>query len=105
MSQGTVIWKGKSGKTYEFEVWGKNTTWNEVACVYTVTRKLADGRYGCIYIGETDNMRNRFSGHENESCFDRHNWTHVCTYRENNSDERLRIEADILANYNWPCNG
>ena len=75
------------------------------ACVYAVTRVGPGGSTRRIlYVGETEDIAERFSAHHKKSCFDRDGWTHVCTLKEPDAGRRARIEADLIRSYNPVCN-
>ncbi len=99
---------GKSGEKYTFEVFRKDSLWNEVAAVYLVTKRTikADGggSHTHIYVGQTENLKERFANHHKEECFTQHGANCVCVFQVSSEQSRLAIEADILAAGEWPCN-
>ena len=98
---------GKSGAKYTFGVYGYPGEWNEVAGVYLITKRVVTGSSGShsqIYVGETDNLKERHSGHHKESCFKRHGANCLCFLPETSGQRRLAIEKDILDGGTWPCN-
>lgn len=104
--QETVTLTGASGKQYvAVDVYPRYSSWNSVAGVYLILRKLASGRYDTLYVGETDDLAERIANHHKMSCFEQHGWTHLAFLSEGNARTRLIIEADILRGYRWPCNG
>jgi predicted GIY-YIG superfamily endonuclease len=103
-STSTIQFKGASGTSWTFKIYSKSTKWNPVPCVYVVTKDTSSG-HTVLYVGETEDMADRFSGHHKESCFKRNGWTNVCTYREPSQTKRRQIEADLLKNRNPVCNG
>ena len=110
MSYGTQTQKetitaiGKSGTKYEFQVFPWGTSFNAVAAVYLVLKKQA-GKYPVLYVGETEDLKERFENHHKQGCFDRNGKTHVGVLQEGIGTRRLRIEADLVANYNPPVTG
>lgn len=107
---GTVVFEGKSGNKYTFDVYEWGTPFKEGdAAVYFVTKRAkdADGtfRLTSIYVGETGNLANRFDNHHKQNCFNENGVNCVCILGETNEDTRLKIEADLIDNYNPPCNG
>lgn len=100
----TVTATGKSGTTYEFQVFPWNTSFNPVAAVYMVL-KTHSSQYTILYVGETDNLKERFDNHHKQPCFDRNGKSHIGVLREDGESRRLRIEADLVAGYNPTCNG
>ncbi len=69
-------------------------------------RKKTDGSYSykIIYIGQTDNLKERHSSHHKQECFDNNGATHLCVLIEQLQKERLRIECDLINNYQLICN-
>ena len=106
--EGTITFGGKSGRKSEFEIWPFNTSWNAVAAVYAVTHsrptETGGKTHDPIYIGETDDLKERLGNHHKADCFRKHNANQVCVHQEFTAQNRITIEADILANYNWVCN-
>lgn len=100
-----VAVNGKSGSSYKFGVYSRNNRWNPVAGVYLVLKKGNAGRYAPVYVGETDNLGDRFQCHHKQPCFDHHGWTHLGFLKEIDVRRRLVIERDILKNFPWVCNG
>ena len=99
---------GESGKVYTFEVYSYDASWNEVAAVYLVTKRMqkpdGGGSHTHIYVGQTDNLKERFSGHHKEDYFVLSDANALCVLQESSEQHRRRIESDILAGGNWPCN-
>jgi hypothetical protein len=99
---------GKSGAKYTFEVYHKDSSWNEVGAVYLVTKRTikpdGGGEHMHIYVGQTENLKERFANHQKEECFASHGANCVCVSQVSSEQSRLAIEADILAEGKWPCN-
>lgn len=106
--RGTINWKGASGKTYEFEVWDYDTTWNSVACNYVVSRRVKNPdnnwTHTALYAGESDDLKDRFSAHHKAKCFQEHAANILCVRQETNGDTRLLIETDLINSLNPVCN-
>lgn len=107
-SLGTIDYKGLSGKTYTFNIYDLNSSWNEVSVVYLVTRAFTkeNGKlyHSLIYIGQTDNLKERFSNHHKQNCFNIKNANRLCLIVENNEAVRLQIESDLIKGNKAPCN-
>lgn len=101
----TLSLKGASGRQYEFDVYPLDTEFNSVGAVYAITKRDASRNHTVIYIGQTDDLSERFDNHHKASCFYRHSANCVCIRAENNEETRLAIEKDLIANYNPTCNG
>ena len=99
---------GKSGKEYTFEVYSYDASWNEVAAVYMVTKRVkkpaGGGSHTRIYVGQTDNLKERFSGHHKEDCFVLYDGNALCVLQESSEQRRRLIESDVRGAGNWPCN-
>ena len=74
----------------------------DFACVYAIVvgNKL-------IYVGITDSINTRMSGHHKVDCWKRYSSDTkiLYFYRESNQATRESIEAGIIKAYNTPCNG
>ncbi len=105
---GTLVLTGISGRKHTFEVYEYGTNFGLVACVYTVTRQSPAGlgnSHTVIYVGQTENLGDRFTGHHKEHCFRSHRANRICVLRDNDERSRLAIEMDLVAAYAPPCNG
>jgi hypothetical protein len=106
-SLGTLTLTGASGTKYEFEVYLKETTFNDVGAVYAVTSrfKIPTGfNHNVVYIGQTGDLSKRFYDHHREECFDRRGWNCICVHRDNNEASRLKKESDLIEGQNPICN-
>ncbi len=105
---GSIDFKGKSGKSYEFDIYPFDSEWNEDAAVYVVTRRYKNQQekltHALIYVGETDNLKERFSNHHKASCFTENNANCLCIHLDTSESSRLEKEADILATRSPKCN-
>jgi hypothetical protein len=109
--QGTVTATGGSGRQYVFDVYPwddldvpKGTAFSPVGAVYLVLRKIAQGNYDILYVGQTANLTGRFDDHHKQACFDRNARTHIGVLRCGQERDRLAIEADLLNRYKTVCN-
>ncbi len=119
--------QGKSGRHYQFEMYEFNTNlddlddFDNVDCVYIYIGKNKEYIYheenlddlDRIYVGETDNLKERSQQHNNASderdsdiCIQGYDITHIFLCRESNKSKRTAIEDDILKNtdYSWRWN-
>ncbi|MCF7734222.1 MAG: hypothetical protein K9M98_02740 [Cephaloticoccus sp.] len=95
---------GKSGTKYKFGVYPYDTEWKEIGAVYVVSRRDNGGNHTFIYVGRTDNLKERHGNHHQADCFKRHNRNCLCVLVEQSQARRIAIEADLLASRIWPCN-
>ncbi len=100
---GTVTFTGASGKTYTFTAYTLDTTFNEVGAVYIFT-KQENRAYTPLYIGRTNNLKQRISNHEKWPCVRRYGVNSICVLVESSALSRLQIESDLLDMGNPPCN-
>ena len=106
---GSLEIAGASGTKYSFAVYSLDTSWNEVAAVYVVTKRTpkpgGGASHSFIYVGQTDNLKERHMNHHKAECFTKHGANCLCVLVEEREETRLRIEADLLKGNMWPCNG
>ena len=58
-----------------------------------------------LYIGETDNLTQRFNNHEKWPCAQQHGVTHIHVHNKSTSQLDRRLEKDdLIAHWNPPCN-
>lgn len=95
---------GKSGTKYKFGVYPYDTEWKEIGAVYVVSTRKSAGNHTFIYVGQTDNLKERHGNHHKADCFTRHNRNALCVLVDNSQQRRVAIEADLLASRTWPCN-
>ncbi len=102
-----ATFKGKT-RSYNFEVYSLDTTFNTVGAVYIFTKRTVDSSgkdtYTSIYIGQTDSLADRIPNHEKWSCIKRSNSNCICIHRDENEQSRLKKEADLIAVNDTPCN-
>ena len=104
------IFYGKSGTSYEFEVYPIGTKFNVVSGVYIYTKRHIDPQnnkivHTLLYIGETDSFKRRI--HEDDyggkRCTLRNNPDCICVRLESESN-RSDVEQDLIDNYTIRCN-
>jgi predicted GIY-YIG superfamily endonuclease len=93
---------GRKHMPFAGQIYSFNTTWNPVPGVYGIM----NASYQMIYIGQTDNFQRRMTEHANdrEHCMHRHGPTYACAEVIHDQGERDRREAQLIAEYNPPCN-
>lgn len=99
----TITLQGASGRTYDFDVYPWNTSFNAIGAVYAVLNQNGSN-FTILYIGQTGDLSDRFDNHHKQGCFDRHNKTHIAIHPEPSESRRFDIEADLVRNYSPPCN-
>jgi hypothetical protein len=106
---GTLKLIGASGQEYSFDVYPSDTDWNDnIACVYYVSKRTrrsnSSGNHTKIYVGETDDIKDRFSSHHKMSCFESHRYNAISILQESGRQKRLDIESDLIDALQPPCN-
>jgi hypothetical protein len=102
----TITHKGSSGNTYEFNVYTSDTEWrNGVACVYYVSKRDSAGNHTHLYVGETEDLKNRHLDHHKQKCFERGGYNCISILMESNATKRLQIERDLVRVLTLPCQG
>lgn len=102
-------WIGYSRKRYKFEDiaitgYGDGSNpWPRRAAVYKFSR-LENGRYHAIYIGQTDNVADRFAHHEKISCIQENGATHIHLWYNTMYATRITVETDLVHVNNPRCN-
>lgn len=100
-----VRWRGRTG-VYDMKVYAVGQgTWNDVPGVYIFCNPVPGG-WRPIYIGQCDSFRDRLTAnHHKWPYIAQHGATQVHAMVVRGGEvERRRIEADLLAFYNTPCN-
>ena len=104
----TLTLIGASGSKYAFDIYPDDETVPAVAGVYFVSARTEkeDGGYSHshVYIGESENVAERINGHHKKDCFTQNDANCVSIHPDDDSQSRLDKEANLIANYNPPCN-
>ena len=104
---GTISTSGQSGKPYSFNVLSLDSNFDEIPAVYVVTNRHKSGdRYShtFIYIGQTDNLKERIENHHKQDCFDKNDANAICVHQEYSEKKRLTIESNLIEAKNPLCN-
>ena len=106
MAEKTIIWKGKSGKEYKYWIYPLGTSFDAVAANYIYSRETSPSNWSCIYVGETENLKERpLEGHHKETCIRGMGATHIHAHTNSAGQAARRAEeADIIENYSPDCN-
>lgn len=106
---GTLTLTGASGAKYEFTVYPFGTDFEAIPAIYYISKRTeksdGGGNHLEIYIGETNNLSERFDNHHKASCFRRYKANALSIRQESNESKRLKIEKDLIDAYKPPCNG
>ncbi len=104
MANETVNWPGASGTKYKYWVHSLDTTFKDQGGNYIFAKKTASGKWTPVYIGETESLSDRLPNHDKLPCVRRNGGTHIHAHTSGGQRERRAEEADLLANFNPPCN-
>jgi hypothetical protein len=105
MAEKMIMWPGASGKQYKYWIHPINTSFKGSPGNYIFAKETSPERWIPIYIGETDNIKERLSNHEKMPCVKRHGRTHVHIHNSSSAEELRRAEeSDLIANWDPPCN-
>ena len=99
----TVTLQGKSGRSYDFDVYPWNTSFNRIGAVYAVLKRNASN-FTILYIGQTNDLSERFDSHHKQGCFNHNGKTHIAIHPESSEPHRFDIETDLARKYSPTCN-
>lgn len=103
---GVIDVRGCSGNTYNFNVYKYGTKFKKIGAVYIILNEYDpfDPFEDLIYVGQSEDMSERFDCHHKEQCFQKHYANYIGIHSESEEDTRLDIEKDIYDEYSPPCN-
>ena len=100
-----VKWTGKSGREYTYWLYKIGTSFSAVPANYIFCEETTENKLRSIYIGQTGDLSERFDNHHRMPCIKREGATHICTHKSSSEEDvRMTEEADLIANYDPPCN-
>ena len=100
-----VTFTGQSGGKYKFEVYPRETTFNDVGGVYVFSKRGSQGTHTPLYVGQTHSFEyRRLAHHEKWECADPLGGNVICVHQENNEVQRKAKERDLIDAYQLPCN-
>ncbi len=95
---------GKSGKTYDFNVYGNDMRFNDfIPGVYLISREET-GDEKAIFLGETDNVDLALKKHEQQSCFNEHGYNRISFHKNASREVREAIVTDLEPALKPVCN-
>jgi hypothetical protein len=105
---GDMTFRGKSQVDYLFTASSLDTQFAEVGAVYFITRRFVnehgEALYEGIYVGHTANLAEFNTRNRVHSLCEKLGANCICVHREDSEDDRVAIEADLIAEYIPPCN-
>lgn len=106
---GELVLEGASGASYTFSVYPWGTNFKAIAGVYYVSKREAKsdggGTHTKIYVGQTEDLSERFDNHHRADCFRRHGANCISVHLDDDEDSRLAKESDLINALDPPCNG
>ena len=100
-----VTFTGQSGGKYKFEVYPRETTFNDVGGVYVFSKRGSQGTHTPLYVGQTHSFEERrLAHHEKWECADPLGGNVICVHQENSEAQRKAKAHDLIDAYQLPCN-
>jgi predicted GIY-YIG superfamily endonuclease len=105
LSERTIEWDGISGKTYTYWIYETGYIFANQPGNYVFARETESGRFKPIYIGQTDDLSERFDNHHKMSCIRRNGATHICAHKSSENESTRRAEElDLIKRWKPTCN-
>lgn len=97
-----------SGTGYAFIAYPLDSSFGNDGAVYVFSQRTTDatgkGTHKLIYIGETGELGDSIINHEKWPCIRQYGANCICVHPDADAQGRLRKKADLIQNYNPPCN-
>ena len=105
MAERSIKWVGHSGKEYTYWIHGIDTGFSTSPANYVFAKTTKPHKLLAIYIGETEDISERFNNHHKVTCIRDNGATHICVHK-GSDDKKVRCEeeSDLIANYHPVCN-
>jgi len=100
----TIEWTGESGQTYKYWIYPIGHTLKAEAGNYIFARETKPNTYAPVYIGQTENLNERFDNHHKKDCINGQKATHIHAHLNAKKQARLDEEADLIAKWQPFCN-
>ena len=101
----TILWQGKSGTKYKYWIYPIGHSLKAEAGNYIFTKETQPGSWRPIYIGQTENLDERFDDHHKAGCIRSNGATHIHVHLNSSKPARLAEERDLILRWNPVCNG
>ncbi|HEX7926099.1 MAG TPA: GIY-YIG nuclease family protein [bacterium] len=99
MTTGTCTLTGLSGQSYPFRLYTRSAGWKSRAGLYAFATHSPEG-LEILYIGESENLATRISGHEKRGWAERYGAQFVMALPfEGEASSRKSAEADLIRAY------
>lgn len=100
----TCAWTGASGATYNYWVYPVGQPLKGEAGNYIFARLDERRRWVPVYIGQTNDLSERFDYHHAMDCIRRNGATHIHAHLNHDARARLSEETDLRASHWTSCN-
>ncbi len=101
----TFTWTGKSGLSYQYQIYPMGTSLNDLPGNYVFARESSPNRWAAVYIGQTENLRTGLPRHGELPGAIRDRVTHIHVHLHRGGELARRAEeTDLLAAIAMPCN-
>jgi len=106
MASRTITWEGTSGKTYKYWIYDIGyDNFDAVPANYIFTKETEPQTHRPIYIGETEDISERFDNHHKIDCIKKNGATHIHAHKSSTSKEtRCAEESDLIKKWAPVCN-
>ena len=96
MANEKMIWKGGSGKPYEFTIITIDKTFQPKYCGNYIFAKIVGNAWHAVYMGEGD-LKDRTETHKTDGCVIKKGATHIHYRLNSDSKSSFADETDLLA--------
>lgn len=106
MAERTILWHGFSGKEYKYWIYDIDyNSFDPVPANYIFAKETKPKSHDAIYIGETEDISERFDYHHKMVCIKRNGATHIHAHKSS-KDKSVRVaeEQDLIRKWRPPCN-
>ncbi len=106
MSTKTILWKGASGAEYKYWIYDLPPNFKAGAGNYIFAKETKPNTHVAIYIGETEDLSDRFDDHHAMACIKKEEATHIHVHSTSGvAQTRRDEESDLIARWSPSCNG
>ena len=105
MAERIIEWGGWSGKTYSYWIYEIHQPFAQEPGNYVFAEETERGTFTPIYVGQTDDLSERFDNHHKMPCIRQHGATHITAHKSSKTEAvRKAEEDDLIKFYNPVCN-
>ena len=92
-----IVWRGTSGKGYEYGIYKIGTVFKELPGNYIFAREVSSKRWRSVYIGQTNNLNKKIKEHElkDGNYIRPYGATHIHVHLEQTPISRQDEEKDL----------